>query len=238
MTSPTKNITIDKDRLASEYGNYVSSLANRMIINQEIAKEAAQETWFEILKSLPSFSHKSKISTWIYTIAKRVILKYAVKEKVYSFDRIENYMNIPAKLIPDSNQFELLRETKAKCDECISAFCHCLNNESRLIFLFRNIAQLSYSEISHIMDMNESNCRKILSRSNQKIRNFLNRHCILFNQSGDCKCRITKQVERVQLDKMYGKMRKSQRLINFFKTTNKVIPKKNYWENYFKLSQL
>ena len=56
-----------------EYGKMISILSNRMVFNKEIAQEAAQEVWVELLRSLPSFKGESKLSTWIYSIAKRVI---------------------------------------------------------------------------------------------------------------------------------------------------------------------
>jgi len=38
-----------------EYGKMVSILANRMVSNKDIAQEAAQEVWVEVIESLPSF---------------------------------------------------------------------------------------------------------------------------------------------------------------------------------------
>ena len=66
------------DRDVIEYGKTVSILSKRMISNSAIAEEAAQELWVEVVKSLPSFREESKVSTWIYTIVKRVISKYAI----------------------------------------------------------------------------------------------------------------------------------------------------------------
>ena len=45
----------------------------RQIQNKEIAKEAAQEVWYEIIKSIDSFNGESGLSTWIYTLCKRTI---------------------------------------------------------------------------------------------------------------------------------------------------------------------
>ena len=38
--------------IAEQYGAMVSSISHRMIQNKEIAKEAAQEVWYEIIKRL------------------------------------------------------------------------------------------------------------------------------------------------------------------------------------------
>ena len=46
---------IDINRLVKEYGNMISMIAHRMILNKEIAREAAQEVWYELCKSITSF---------------------------------------------------------------------------------------------------------------------------------------------------------------------------------------
>lgn len=54
---------IDINRLVKEYGNMISMIAHRMIQNKEIAREAAQEVWYELCKSISSFKGDSEIST-------------------------------------------------------------------------------------------------------------------------------------------------------------------------------
>ena len=58
---------INRKDLVEHYGTMVATIAHRMIQNREIAKEAAQEVWYEVFKSLPSFNADSELSTWIYT---------------------------------------------------------------------------------------------------------------------------------------------------------------------------
>ena len=80
-----------KEEITKEYRGLVSAVSHRIIQNPEIAKDAAQEAWMEILKSLKTFKGDSKISTWIYTIASRVILRLAKSEKVYSTRYLSEY---------------------------------------------------------------------------------------------------------------------------------------------------
>lgn len=73
---------IDKKRLVEEFGGKVSRLAHRMILDNDLAEEAAQEAWVEIIVNLDSFAGLSDIATWIYSVAKRTIMRYAKNEKV------------------------------------------------------------------------------------------------------------------------------------------------------------
>ena len=221
--------TIDLTKLVDRFGNKISQLAHRMILNKELAKEAAQEVWFEVIKSVESFRQDSDISTWIYVIAKRTILRYAKNERILKNHEMDHHFNL-GQIEYCGKEEEMKQWVKEKCDYCLTAFCHCLNNEARLIFLLRNIAELPDVEVSEIMEMSEDNVRKIASRSFKKVKSFMERDCILLNPEGNCRCRIRKQIYHVELQKEYFKLEKGVRLINLFKKFDQDLPRKNYWE--------
>jgi RNA polymerase sigma factor (sigma-70 family) len=224
-------LKIDKNQLVEQFGMKISRLARRMIQNNDLASDAAQEVWYELVKSINSFRGDSDISTWIYTIAKRTILKYAKSERIYCAYELNNHFDLePIEykgLEEDKEQW-----VKEKCDYCLTAFCHCLNNESRLIFLFHDIVGLQYSQISQILEMKEDNLRQIASRSKEKVRNFMDKNCVLYNPNGDCKCRIRKHIISVDLDKAYDNLAKAANLVDLFQKFDKELPRKNYWEKF------
>ena len=86
----------DLKEIVEQYGVMVSSIAHRMIQNKEIAKEAAQEVWYEIIKSIDSFNGESGLSTWIYTICKRTILRYARNERIATMNELREFRELPA----------------------------------------------------------------------------------------------------------------------------------------------
>ena len=53
LTSPS-GLPTPEDIVAT-YGGLISSLCRRMIQDQETARDAAQEVWLEVMKSLPIF---------------------------------------------------------------------------------------------------------------------------------------------------------------------------------------
>ncbi|HEY4786634.1 MAG TPA: sigma-70 family RNA polymerase sigma factor [Bacteroidales bacterium] len=222
---------IDAEKLVAQYGTMVSGISHRMILNHELAREAAQEVWYEVFKSLGSFHGDSELSTWIYTIAKRTILRYAKNEKTLSQIELEGIRALPPIEYDglDGNKSDWVKE---KCDWCLTALCHCLTNDARLIFIFRENIGLSYKQISKIMEMTEDNVRQISSRSLTKVRNFFKDTCPLYNPKGTCKCRITKHVLSLDLDKEYAKVRKIMRLVDVFQKFEKELPRKNYWEKF------
>lgn len=220
---------IDLEKIVDQYGTLISSISRRMIQNREIAKEAAQEVWYEVLKSLPSFHGNSELSTWIYTIAKRTILNYSKHEKTSTILELQGFRALPEAEYNGSeeNKRDWIKE---RCDWCLTALNHCLTNDARLIFIFKENVGLSYKQISEIMEMKEENIRKISSRSLNKISNFLNDTCPLYNPEGTCKCRIRKHVVSIDLDKEYATVRKMMRLADLYQKFDRDLPRKNYWE--------
>jgi len=216
-----------------EYGKMISILSNRMISNKEVAQEAAQEVWIEVLRSLPSFRSESKLSTWIYAIAKRVISRYAANERHHSTGFLHDFLSGDDRNAPDeSNYFEKGLWIKEECDRCLTGLFHCLTGDARMIYLFRDVITLPYSEIARIMDMDEQYVRKIMSRSRAKLRNFLNNECRIFNPASKCKCRMNSLLESIDLPEEYQRIRNFGKRVSIFRQADKILPSKNYWKEY------
>ena len=214
-----------------EYGKMISILANRMISNKETARDAAQEVWIEILRSLQSYQNKSKLSTWIYSVAKRVIYKYAVNERNYSLQFLHDFLEGDDRNLPgDTENLNKDLWIKEECDRCLTGLFHCLTNETRMIYLFRDVIRLSYSEIARILDKDEQFIRKTISRARARLKNFLNSECVIFNPDSKCKCRMTKLLKSIDLPHEYQKIRDLGKHISILKQADKILPTKNYWE--------
>lgn len=219
------------DSLARDYGKMVSSVCRRMIMEDETARDAAQQVWVEITRSFPSFRGESKISTWIYTITRRVAADFAVHEKTYSLRFVREYFNsgdIDPPADVDLDRGLWVRQT---CDRCVTAMLHCVDNEARLAHIFRDVAELDYAEIAEILDTDEAAVRKMVSRSRKRINSFLSERCALYNPQGDCRCRIKKHVDTVNLAAEYEKIGRMVRRLNFFRKSEMILPGKNYWKN-------
>lgn len=217
----------------TEYGKMISILSNRMISNKDVAQEAAQEAWLEVFQSLPSFKNESKLSTWIYTIARRVIYKYAVNERHHSFEFLHDFLDGNDRNLPNNiNDFEKDLWIKEECDRCLTGLFHCLSKDVRMIYLFRDVIQLPYSEIALIMNKDEQYIRKIMSRSRAKLKNFLNNECRIFNPNSICKCRMNTLLNNINLPEEYQRIRDLGKRISIFRQADKILPSKNYWEKY------
>lgn len=201
-----------------------------MIQDQNLAEDTAQEIWIQIIKNIESFRGESKLSTWIYSISYRVIMNNCKKERTYSTKFLSDYYRDGAVEVPETIDYDKAIWIKDMCNKCITGMLHCLDNESRLIYLFRDIAQLEYKEISLMFNKSEEAIRKLVSRTRKKLKNFLENECTLYNPSGKCNCRMKKLVKGIELEKEYEKIRTIAGRTNFFLESEQILPGKNYWK--------
>lgn len=221
------DITIEY--IVENYGKMVASICRRMIQDKQTAEDAVQEVWVEVVKSLDSFRNESKISTWLYTIASRVVMRIAENERHYSTRFLSSYYHGEDIEIPQYDDFDKRLWVSEMCDKCLTGTLHCLDNESRLAYILRDITMVSYREIAEILGVDEVGVRKMISRSRSKLRNFLNDECILKNTNSKCKCRMSKWVKEVRLQEEYKKLQETVNKINFYKASEMILPQKNYW---------
>lgn len=225
-----KEFPMPPEQIIREYGPLVSSICRRMIQDEETAKDAAQEVWIEVVNSLPSFQGKSKLSTWLYTIAYRVVMNFARQERQYSTRFLREYFRSgDERELPQERQENKEEWVKEMCDKCLTGMLHCLDNEARMAYIFRDMTRLSYSDIAYILGKDEAAIRKMLSRSRRKLRNFLNNECALFNPDGNCQCRMKRWVKEIELPQEYQKLRHTVQRINLLCESEQVLPRKNYW---------
>lgn len=223
-----KNVLLEK--IIEDHGSMISSLCTRMIRDRSLAEDAAQEIWVEVVKSIDSFSNKSSLSTWIYSVAKRVIYRLINNEKTYSTTYLSNYFrnwedgDVD---FPDDRD-EKVRFVKEQCDSCMVGILHCLDNKVRLAYIMRDIAELSYNDIASIFDKSEAAVRKDISRARNKLRMFLNDECYLYNSDGNCKCRMKEAIKDIDLSKEFKNVRNTVESIGMFLKAEDSFPRENF----------
>jgi RNA polymerase sigma factor (sigma-70 family) len=220
------------ESLVNDYGRLVSAVCRRMIQDPDLAQDAAQQVWLEISKSFQGFRGESKVSTWIYSIACRVVLDFARQERQYSTRFLRDYFRDGDMELPQSEDFDKNIWVREMCDKCLTGILHCLDNEARLTYILKDVAQLSYEEIARIEEKDEQTVRQTVSRTRKKLRSFLRDECILFNPEGNCHCRMKKWVDEINLPNEYEKLRKITRRVRLYQESETVLPGKNYWSDY------
>jgi RNA polymerase sigma-70 factor (ECF subfamily) len=217
------------DDLARDYGRLVSSICRRMIRDEETARDAAQQVWVDISRGYPAFRGEAKVSTWIYTIARRVALAHSRSEQVASLKFLRDYALTVEVQQPAGRGAEQVLWVKESCDRCVTGILHCVDNETRLAHILRDIAGLEYREIALILEKHEAAVRQMISRSRRRTSAFLRDRCAIFNPHGDCRCRMTHLVAGLDLTREYRKIRAVVRHAHFVRHAETLFPPKDFW---------
>lgn len=218
------------DQLVAEYGRLVSSICRRMLRDGDAAREAAQEVWLAVLEGLPRFRGESSLSTWIYTIAWRVVRGYAQARHTYSLRFLTAYFEEDGQLRPppgDDAVHDLW--VRSMCDACLSGMLQCLDAEVRLGYLLRDVAGLPYDDVAQVLGIEGDAARQMVSRARRKLARFMKGHCALANPAGACRCRMRRQVKAVDLPAEYARLRATVHRVQVFKESETVLPSKDFW---------
>lgn len=214
--------------LVELYGPLVSSICRKLFSGEEEARDAAQEAWEAVIKGLPGYRGEASLSTWIYTVVYRRLLRlrqegrrerYAVLLSQY---RGPDFA-APAGLGPERELWA--RET---CRECMRGLLFCLEPRARLVFLFRVVAGLDYADIAAIMDSTEEAARQGASRARRLVARFLREECAYGGPEARCRCRNERWVREFGLAEEEA-LRRVATMAERFRVLEAGFPPVNYW---------
>lgn len=135
--------------------------------DSEQAGELTQETFYQVIISIPRFKGNSKLSTWIYSIARNTYLKKIKKESKYLLTEEKDLHNL---IPPDSTHNpELVLEQQQSKEKIRKVFSKLSENYASILIL-RDKNGLSYREISEITGMSDSSVKVTLFRARQRFK--------------------------------------------------------------------
>ena len=118
-----------------------------------------QEIIIQVWRSIPSFRHKSSVTTWLYRIALNTAIRWTKKEKKYAgAETLDNVQH-------------LLRENSIQIDERLSWLydeIYKLDEIDRSVTLLL-LEGFSYKEMSAILGISESNVGVKINRIKKQL---------------------------------------------------------------------
>ena len=165
-------------QLVDNYQQQVVNTCFGMVRNSEDAEDIAQEVFIEVFRSIHKFRADAKISTWLYRISVNRSLNFIRDNKknkwFQSFeDKVESNMSQFKKLNnAQSDQPEYELENKERgiiLQEAINS----LPENQKVAFSLSKYEELSYQEISEIMELSISSIESLLHRAKKNLQNKL-----------------------------------------------------------------
>ena len=186
--------------------------------------------WLAVLEGLPGFRGESALSTWIYTIARRVVARHAQAQRTESMRLLGAAYEAPGELAPpDTPDLDHELWVREMCDLCISGMLQCLDPDVRLAYLLREVAELDYEDVALVLEVQPDAARQMVSRARRKLNRFMSGHCALANPTGACRCRMRRRVQDIDLPAQYARLRMARHQARVIKESEQVLPPKDFW---------
>lgn len=152
--------------LVDEYKSMVYSICLKIIAHEEIAEEAAQDTFLKAFQSLSKFKRKSKFSTWLYQIAYFTAINAIRKQQ----PELSNLDDIAYKTGNSmSDDFMINQERKELLHKAILQ----LKADERGIITLYYLDELSIEEVASITRLTISNVKVKVHRCRKKLYHIL-----------------------------------------------------------------
>ena len=132
--------------------------------DNELANDVCQQTFLNFYKALPTYEPEKSPLAYLFTIAKRLLINHHDKNKVITFD--ETLLEIQSDDRVDIIEEVHIKQLATSINDYLPQLTLLEQEVIRLYFY----AELSYKEISDILDHEEVYLRKIKERALKKLR--------------------------------------------------------------------
>ena len=166
--------------LFDSYKSMVYNTASGFLTNESDAEDITQEVFLQIYRSIAHFKEESKLSTWIYriTITKCLdLLRKRKTKKRFAFitDIFDKETNKEKELFVNYEHPGILEENK-ELSKILFKQIDKLPENQRIAFVLNKIEQLSYKEISEVMQTSVSSVESLIFRAKSNLKKRLEKY--------------------------------------------------------------
>ncbi len=162
--------------LVTTYQDRVFNTAIGIVQNAEDAEDVAQEVFIQVYRSIHSFKGESKLSTWLYRIATTRaldLLRSRKSKKRFGFmQKLFGEDNEPLHELPDFHHPGVALDRKENAAKLFRAISELPENQ-KTAFTLHKLEDLSYQEISEVMQTSIPAVESLMHRAKQNLRKIL-----------------------------------------------------------------
>jgi RNA polymerase sigma-70 factor (ECF subfamily) len=164
--------------LVTKYHRQIIHFLFRMVHNEAVAEELAQEVFLRVYRSRESYRAEAKFSTWLYRIATNLAVNHARDTKnertaqTLELDAPDAESGTMPEVADDDPNVEqrMLREERM---EAIRAQVRALPERQRMAVLMHKYQEMDYRQIGEVLKLSESATKSLLFRAYQTLRERL-----------------------------------------------------------------
>jgi RNA polymerase sigma-70 factor (ECF subfamily) len=153
--------------LFERYSRPVTSFIFDMVNQRELAEELAQETFVRAYRGLATVREDTKLSTWLFGIAKNVAYESIRARRRRTMVGIDEVAEVPESGSTRRPEDELLnKELGGVIQKALAA----LDDDKRVVFTLKIFQQKSYEEIAEITGFSIPKLKTDLHRARAEMR--------------------------------------------------------------------
>ena len=164
--------------LVEKYHRAMIHFLFRMVRNQAIAEELAQDVFLRVYRSRESYRAEARFTTWLYRIATNLAVNYA-RDTRHERAAQTLFLDAPDEatgMTPDVADDEPTVEQRLLCDERMAAIrihVMALPERQRMAVLMHKYQGMDYRQIGEVLKLSESATKSLLLRAYQTLRDKL-----------------------------------------------------------------
>ncbi len=155
---------MDFEEIYQAYFHDVYLYTRSLVIDENIAEEITQETFFKALRSMHQFDGKKDIRAWLFTIAKNTYFTHYNKKQreVNQMDAsVPDDVRVVEYLVNEEQAFE------------IHHFLHTMEEPYKEVFSLRTFGELSFEKIGQLFGKSDGWARVTFYRAKKKILAYM-----------------------------------------------------------------
>lgn len=144
-------------KLYERFSKKIYTFCLRLLGNMQEAEDTLQETFLHVVQNAASFRFESRVSTWIYNIARNACYDRLRRRKKFLFFSLDERL---PESFTDDNAGNALESVEIKGD--VQRALQKLSPVDRTLLIAREILGLSYEEIGGMMQWKEGTVKSRL----------------------------------------------------------------------------
>lgn len=164
--------------LVEKYHRPMIHFLFRMVHNQAVAEELAQEVFLRVYRARTSYRAEARFTTWLYRIATNLAVNHA-RDTRYERTAQTVYLDAPDEetgTTPDLADDEITAEERMLRDERMKAIrkhVEALPERQKMAVLMHKYQNMDYRQIGDVLKLSESATKSLLFRAYQTLRTTL-----------------------------------------------------------------
>src|SRR6267143_1377628 len=150
------------------YSRPVISFLYDLVSNRGLAEELTQETFVRAYRNLPTMREETKLSTWLFGIARKVA-REARRSRARDNDQVD-LDDKAGQSLSDGGPVPVERLLGKELNEVIRRSLAALDEDKRLVFTLKIFQQCSYEEMAEITGFSIAKLKTDLHRARSEMR--------------------------------------------------------------------